>query len=380
MARLGLDEGDLVLMTSTSLPKATSIKLRPHTTDFLGAKDQKELLEHNLKNYSTVTVGDTITVAEGEKRYLLDVVEAKPADAVSTLDTDCEVDFATPLDYVQPPVAPAPVKVAAAPCQDCGERRFVGVGIRMDGKPVEQTPPPAPAPAVGSSGKGKSASENVLRFFGGRSVAVPPRGAKSAKKRVLKKSEGPASQAHDTLAPAQAIGLFLFFPYENAPAQLSSVTPQIRWSIPFPWPLPPSLPRLTPKPAPTLPAAGLPYSFRSPRCALHSPPPECLPHFPVSSFSRCALRGCATGQPTFRARGGWRGRLEVMGEEGDGSGRGHIDHPSAFPHVAAGRTERYKPPLQPRISRRFPRPPTMEPHVGAHHARHRPCTPPPPPG
>ncbi|VAH72227.1 unnamed protein product [Triticum turgidum subsp. durum] len=182
MARLGLDEGDLVLMTSTSLPKATSIKLRPHTTDFLGAKDQKELLEHNLKNYSTVTVGDTITVAEGAKRYLLDVVEAKPADAVSTLDTDCEVDFATPLDYVQPPVAPAPMKVAAAPCQDCGERRFVGVGIRMDGKPVEQTPPPAPTPAVGSSGKGKSASENVLRFFGGRSVAVPPRGAKSAKK------------------------------------------------------------------------------------------------------------------------------------------------------------------------------------------------------
>ncbi|KAF7020826.1 hypothetical protein CFC21_033878 [Triticum aestivum] len=183
MARLGLEEGDLVLLTSTSLPKATSIKLRPHTTDFLGAKDHKELLEYNLKNYSTVTVGDTITVAEGDKRYLLDVVEATPADAVSTLDTDCEVDFATPLDYVEPPVAPAPVKVAAAPCQDCahgGERRFAGVGIRMDGKPVEQTPPPAPAPAPGSSGKGKSASENVLRFFSGR--RLPPPGAKSAKK------------------------------------------------------------------------------------------------------------------------------------------------------------------------------------------------------
>ncbi|XP_037416470.1 uncharacterized protein LOC119279274 [Triticum dicoccoides] len=109
---------------------------------------------------------------------------AKPADAVSTLDTDCEVDFATPLDYVQPP-APVLVKVAAAPCQDCahgGERWFIGVGMRMDGKPVE-TPPPAPAPAAGSSGKGKSASEHVLRFFGRRgSVAVPPPGAKSEKK------------------------------------------------------------------------------------------------------------------------------------------------------------------------------------------------------
>ncbi|XP_020175463.2 uncharacterized protein [Aegilops tauschii subsp. strangulata] len=185
MARLGLEEDDLVLMTSTSLPKATSVKLRPHTMDFLGAKDLKRLLEFNVRlNTPCVTVGDTITVAEGGKRYLLDVVEAKPADAVSTLDTDCEVDFATPLDYVQPP-APVPLKVAAAPCQDCAhgsERRFVGVGMRMDGKPVE-TPPPAPAPAAGSSGKGKSASEHVLRFFGRRgSVAVPPPGAKSAKK------------------------------------------------------------------------------------------------------------------------------------------------------------------------------------------------------
>ncbi|XBI61852.1 hypothetical protein VPH35_042592 [Triticum aestivum] len=185
MVRLGLEEDDLVLMTSTSLPKATSVKLRPHTMDFLGAKDLKRLLEFNVRlNTPCVTVGDTIAVAEGDRRYLLDVVEAKPADAVSTLDTDCEVDFATPLDYVQPP-APVPVKVAATPCQDCahgGERRFVGVGMRMDGKPVE-TPPPAPAPEAGSSVKGKSASEHVLRFFGRRgSVVVPPPGAKSKKK------------------------------------------------------------------------------------------------------------------------------------------------------------------------------------------------------
>uniref|UniRef100_R7WCX0 Ubiquitin fusion degradation 1-like protein n=2 Tax=Triticinae TaxID=1648030 RepID=R7WCX0_AEGTA len=187
MARLGLEEDDLVLMTSTSLPKATSVKLRPHTMDFLGAKDLKQLLEFNVRlNTPCVTVGDTIAVAEGDRRYLLDVVEAKPADAVSTLETDCEVDFSTPLDYVQPP-APVPAKVAAAPCQDCahgGERRFVGVGMRMDGKPVEQTP----APVAGSSGKGKSSSEHVLRFFGGRgSVAVPPPGPKMAKKKVIKK-------------------------------------------------------------------------------------------------------------------------------------------------------------------------------------------------
>ncbi|KAI5004629.1 hypothetical protein ZWY2020_031872 [Hordeum vulgare] len=188
MARLGLEDGDLVLVTriASSLPKAASIMLRPHTADFLRAKNHKELLEHCMKSYSMVTVGDTIAVYEGDTRYLLDVIDAMPAHAVSTLDTDCEVDFALPLDYVEPPPVVAPV-VAAAPCQDCAggqERRFVGVGIRMDGKPVEQAPPPAPA--AGSSGKGNNiaSSEHVLRFFGGRVGSGPPAGAKSAKKKV----------------------------------------------------------------------------------------------------------------------------------------------------------------------------------------------------
>ncbi|KAE8796282.1 Ubiquitin fusion degradation 1-like protein [Hordeum vulgare] len=194
MARLGLRQDDLVLVTriAAPLPKAASITLRPHAAGFLRAKDHKELLEHCMKSYSMVTVGDTIAVYEGDTRYLLDVVDAKPAHAVSTLDTDCEVDFALPLDYVQPPPVAAPVKVpTAATCQGCAdgkERRFVGVGIRMDGKPVEQTPPPATAPAAGSSGKLKgnnnATSEHVLRFFGGRVGSVPPAGAKSAKKKV----------------------------------------------------------------------------------------------------------------------------------------------------------------------------------------------------
>ena len=36
------------------------------------------------------------------KRYFIDVIEAKPADGVCVVETDCEVDFAAPLDYVEP--------------------------------------------------------------------------------------------------------------------------------------------------------------------------------------------------------------------------------------------------------------------------------------
>lgn len=36
------------------------------------------------------------------KKYYIDVVETKPSPAVSIIETDCEVDFAPPLDYKEP--------------------------------------------------------------------------------------------------------------------------------------------------------------------------------------------------------------------------------------------------------------------------------------
>jgi len=38
-------------------------------------------------------------VTYNNKRYYLDVIETKPANAISIIQTDCEVDFAPSLDY-----------------------------------------------------------------------------------------------------------------------------------------------------------------------------------------------------------------------------------------------------------------------------------------
>jgi ubiquitin fusion degradation protein 1 len=203
MARLGLlhngahDDGPLVLLTSTSLPKATSVKLQPHTSDFLAVKYPKELLEYNFGRYRCVTVGDTITVAEGDTRYLLDVVEAKPADAVSTVETDCEVDFLPPLDYKEPAPAPwtsqaeftvGPGEAAtvgfrpmeplghAGTANGQGDGRFSGVAVRMDGTSVE---PPPTVPTAGPSTKWNS-FKNALRFGGGASMPATGKGGKKA--------------------------------------------------------------------------------------------------------------------------------------------------------------------------------------------------------
>ena len=55
-------------------------------------------------------------VAYNNKRYYIDIVETKPSNAISIIETDCEVDFAAPLDYKEPekPVAHVPLSKAAA--------------------------------------------------------------------------------------------------------------------------------------------------------------------------------------------------------------------------------------------------------------------------
>lgn len=48
-------------------------------------------------------------VPYNKKKYYINIVETKPAGAVSIIETDCEVDFAPPLDYKEPE-KPAPSK------------------------------------------------------------------------------------------------------------------------------------------------------------------------------------------------------------------------------------------------------------------------------
>ena len=66
-------------------------------------------LETSLRSYSCLTTGDTIMVAYNSKKYYIDIVETKPSPAVSIIETDCEVDFAPPLDYKEPERQALPV-------------------------------------------------------------------------------------------------------------------------------------------------------------------------------------------------------------------------------------------------------------------------------
>ncbi|RLN88369.1 hypothetical protein BBJ28_00017285 [Nothophytophthora sp. Chile5] len=113
MQNLFVKEGGILNIQNVSLPKATFVKLRPQSQDFLDISNPRAVLEGSLRTFSCMTVGDTICLKYNNKNFMLDVREVKPAPAACIIETDCEVDFEAPADYV-PPV-PASASAAAPP-------------------------------------------------------------------------------------------------------------------------------------------------------------------------------------------------------------------------------------------------------------------------
>ena len=79
-------EGDIVQLKSTSLPKANFVKLRPQSKDFLDISNPRAVLEKTLRAYTCLTTGDSILINYNNKRFYLDIMETKPGPAVSVFE------------------------------------------------------------------------------------------------------------------------------------------------------------------------------------------------------------------------------------------------------------------------------------------------------
>lgn len=183
MENMLLQEGDIVQVKNATLLKGTYVKLQPHTKDFLDISNPKAILETTLRNYSCLTTGDTIMVAYNNKKFYIDIIETKPASAISIIETDCEVDFAPPLDYKEPEKS-SPVPSSKAPAQAQEEppkeeptfSPFTGVGRRLDGKPSKH--PVAPVSSYmaqenqtkASNGTGSTSSSSSSHQTAGKLV------------------------------------------------------------------------------------------------------------------------------------------------------------------------------------------------------------------
>ncbi|KAJ4832130.1 hypothetical protein Tsubulata_038670 [Turnera subulata] len=194
MQNMLLQEGDIVQLKNASLGKGTYVKLQPHTKDFLDISNPKAILETSLRNYSCLTTGDTIMVAYNNKQYYIDIVETKPSYAISIIETDCEVDFAPPLDYKEPEKPAASSRSSKRPAEVLKQMDadlhlavdeepakkipkfcpFTGSAKRLDGKPSSQPkepasdPTPLPEPSKGINDS--KSSSTALRQHSGKLV------------------------------------------------------------------------------------------------------------------------------------------------------------------------------------------------------------------
>lgn len=86
-----------------------------------------------------------INVEFNKRRYELYILETKPDNAIMTIETDIEVDFAPPRDYVEAPTKLTREPSITAPeeklnAQQTAGKQFPGSGQRVDNKaPVKDT-------------------------------------------------------------------------------------------------------------------------------------------------------------------------------------------------------------------------------------------------
>lgn len=137
MRNLLLEEGDIVQIESVSMPVATFSKFQPQSVDFLDITNPKAVLENCLRNFACLTTGDLVAIRYNNKIYELCVLETKPANAVTIIECDMNVEFAAPLDYVEPNHKKKEEEMQVDPDEyhePAGFTAFKGSGNRLDGK------------------------------------------------------------------------------------------------------------------------------------------------------------------------------------------------------------------------------------------------------
>lgn len=110
MANLGVENNSKIQLSVTELPTGNFVKFKPQSTNFLTKiSDPRAVLEHKLRNYAALKVGEVIYFQYVKNDYFLEVLECRPAShgAISIIEANLEVDFAPPDGYVEPTAKPA---------------------------------------------------------------------------------------------------------------------------------------------------------------------------------------------------------------------------------------------------------------------------------
>lgn len=132
---LRLHAGDLVVLSNVALPLGTFIRIQPQSVAFLDITDPRAVLEHSLRNFACLTVGDRVAICYNECIYELLVQEVRPDDGrggICVLETDLQVDFSPPLGYEEPK-GRSGATLSGTTTADTGTGVGIGIGSRGGG-------------------------------------------------------------------------------------------------------------------------------------------------------------------------------------------------------------------------------------------------------
>lgn len=136
MNNLLVQEGSEIILRNVNLKKGSFIVIQPHETAFIDLSNPKAILEQELTNYTTLHKGDTININYGGRDYAIDIVETKPQDQICVVDTNIEVDFKQPLDYVEKPRAQQQMEKYEEQKNQQKMKEIDEKFVRLDGKAI----------------------------------------------------------------------------------------------------------------------------------------------------------------------------------------------------------------------------------------------------
>eukprot|EP00903_Cladosiphon_okamuranus_P008453 g8122.t1 len=85
-----------VVVRYVRLAKATFARVVPETVGLSQVSELRAMLESNMRNHATLTVGDRLSVWRRGKEFSMKVVELRPEPQVTVLDTDMEIELDLP--------------------------------------------------------------------------------------------------------------------------------------------------------------------------------------------------------------------------------------------------------------------------------------------
>jgi len=166
MQHLFVEEGQMIQIKSVSLPRGTHVKLQPHTTAFIDVSNPRAVLENALRRFATLTKDEVIRINYNKKNFDLTVLETKPANAISIIETDIVLDFAPPLDYKEPTPTPLPTSTPTSTQSNNSRTSSAAQAIPGGKKVPDESPGPSPSSKPGS-----------FKAFGGSGVRLDGKGA-----------------------------------------------------------------------------------------------------------------------------------------------------------------------------------------------------------